>query len=199
MSPGWCSNVPSATAEWYDAVLPGSRAMAPLEESSALPVYETALRLLPRLPIVDLGCGTGRFAKLVLRELNVPYYGYDFAPAVIAEAESYCQVGRFEVADIREWEHRADLPDEVCYVLLEVLEHLDDDRDALMRIPPGLPVVFSVPNFWSEAHVRRFLQPRHVFERYGDLLDFDAWQAVAFPMLGRRVHVFSATTRAERL
>ena len=173
--------------------------MDPLEESSALPVYEAAIRLLPRLPIVDLGCGTGRFAKLVLRELNVPYYGYDFAPAVVEEAARYCQVGRLEVADIREWEHGPDLPDECCYVLLEVLEHLDDDRDALMRIPPGLPVVFSVPNFWSESHVRRFLQPRHVFDCYGDLLDFDAWQSVAFPMLGRRIHVFRATTRAERL
>lgn len=187
-------------AEWYDSVLPGSRAMAPLEESSALPVYEVAVRLLPRLPIVDLGCGTGRFARLAQDHLPVfSYRGFDFAPSVIEEARNYCEFGVFEVADIREWEHGPDLPEECCYVLLEVLEHLEDDRDALMRIPPGLPVVFSVPNFWSESHVRRFLQPRHVFERYGDLLDFDAWQSVSFPMLGRRIHVFRATTRAERL
>lgn len=192
--------MPSAVgAAWYDAALPGSRALAPLEESSALPVYEAAVGFLPQLPIIDLGCGTGRFAQLVLRELNLPYRGYDFAPAVIDEATRYCQVGEFSVADIREWEHGPDLPEECCYVLLEVLEHLDDDRGALMRIPPGLPVVFSVPSFWSESHVRRFLQPSHVFERYGDLLDFDAWQAVRFPMLGRRIHVFRAATRSERL
>jgi trans-aconitate methyltransferase len=177
--------------------------MAPLEESSALPVYEVALSLLPRLPVVELGCGTGRFAELFrrTRDHTQTYHGYDFAPAVIAEAGRYCPLDKFtfELADIRQWEHGSDLPDECCYVLLEVLEHLDDDRDALMRIPPGLPVVFSVPNFWSESHVRRFLQPSHVFERYGDLLDFDAWQSVAFPMLGRRIHVFRATTRAERL
>lgn len=188
-------------SEWYDAVLPGSRAMAPLEESSALPVYEAALSFIRTNTVVELGCGTGRFAKLVTRETAVAYYGYDFASNVIAEAAHYCHgIGiQFAVADIREWEHGPDLPEECCYVLLEVLEHLDDDRDALMRIPPGLPVVFSVPNFWSESHVRRFLQPRHVFERYGDLLDFDAWQSVSFPMLGRRIHVFRATTRAERL
>ena len=84
-------------------------------------------------------------------------------------------------------------------VLLEVLEHLDDDLDALERIPPGLPVVFSVPNFWSRAHVRRFLQPRDVFDRYGPLLDFDAWQVLAFPAWGRRIHVFRATRRSEIL
>jgi trans-aconitate methyltransferase len=176
--------------------------MAPLEEASALPVYDVAEKLIPALPVIDLGCGTGRFAELLRqrRDLN-RYYGFDFASSVVAEAESYCRVVgfTFSVADIRQWEHGPSLPDECCYVLLEVLEHLDDDRDAFMRIPPGLPVVFSVPNFWSESHVRRFLQPRHVFERYGDLLDFDAWQSVAFPMLGRRIHVFRATTRAERL
>lgn len=188
-------------AEWYDEMLDGSRAMAPLDESSALPVYETALALLPEVPetIVELGCGTGRFAELLRRAGRRGYFGVDFAPEVIAEAERYCPSELFAVADIREWNHGPNLPDECCYVLLEVLEHLDDDRDAIERIPPGLPVVFSVPNFWSQSHVRRFLQPRHVFDRYGDLLDFDAWQAVAFPTLGRRIHVFRATTRAERL
>lgn len=186
-------------ADWYDAVLVGSRAMAPLEESSALPVYETAVDFLPELPIVDLGCGTGRFAKLLERHGHLHYYGYDFAPAVVAEAQRYCPGADFELCDLREWQHGPDLPDNVCYVLLEVLEHLDDDRDLLGRLAPGQPVVFSVPNFWSESHVRRFLQPSHVFERYGDLLDFNAWRSLEFATPGRRVHVFRATTRADRL
>lgn len=187
-------------APWYDAALPGSRALMPLEESSALPVYEVAARMVPRgLTVVDLGCGTGRFAELLRRRDIATYHGYDFAPAVVEEARRYCPAFTFEVADLREWQHGSDLPDEVCYVLLEVLEHLDDDRDLLSRLAPGQPVVLSVPNFWSESHVRRFLQPAHVFERYGDLLDFTAWQSVAFPTPGRRIHVFSATTRTDRL
>jgi trans-aconitate methyltransferase len=188
-------------AEWYDRVLDGSRAMAPLDQSSALPVYLTAADFVTHLPIVDLGCGTGRFAELLHQIGFASYHGYDFAPAVVNEARSYCQHDgyTFQVADLREWEHGPNLPDEVCYVLLEVLEHLDDDRDILTRLAPGQPVVFSVPNFWSESHVRRFLQPADVFARYGALLDFRAWRAVEFPTPGRRIHVFAATTRASRL
>ena len=186
-------------AEWYDQALPGSRALEPLETSSALPVYEAALSLLPDLPVVELGCGTGRFAELLRRTTRRGYLGVDFAPDVIAEAERYCPTELFTVSDIRDWEHGPNLPDVCCYVLLEVLEHLDDDLDAVGRIPAGCPVVFSVPNFWSESHVRRFPQPRDVFDRYGLLVDFDAWQTVPFPTPGRRIHVFRAVRRAEGL
>lgn len=189
-------------ASWYDEVLPGSRALDPLETCSALPVYESAARMVVAagLPVVDLGCGTGRFAELLRRRGGVDrYWGFDFAADVVDEAARYCPGFEFRVADLREWEHGPTLPDECCYVLLEVLEHLDDDRDVLARIPPGLPVVLSVPNFWSASHVRRFLQPADVFSRFGDLVDFTGWEAVAFPMLGRRIHVFSGFVRNGRL
>ena len=190
-------------ATWYAEAMTAADtlAMAPLDASPWLPIYEAAAKFVPELPVIDLGCGTGRFAELLRRRGHTSYHGVDFAPSVVSEAWLYCQGDGFTFADadIRQWEHGPALPDECCYVLLEVLEHLDDDLDALARIPPGLPVVFSVPNFWSQSHVRRFLQPRDVFERYGALLDFDAWQSVAIPFPGRRIHVFAATTRAERL
>jgi len=186
--------------DWYDQVLPGSRALDPLGDSSALPVYEAAADLVPALPVIDLGCGTGRFAELLrLNGHERGYWGFDFAPAVVAEAERYCPSRSFAVQDLRLWEHGPEFPDTCCYVLLEVLEHLDDDVDAIRRIPPGQTVVLSVPNFWSESHVRRFEQPGDVFRSYGALLDFDAWRSVAFETPGRRIHVFRATRRADVL
>jgi 2-polyprenyl-3-methyl-5-hydroxy-6-metoxy-1,4-benzoquinol methylase len=191
--------VTAMPASWYDQVLPGSRSLDPLESSSALPVYQAARAMLTTDPIIDLGCGTGRFAELLHRSGFSKYRGFDFAPSVVEEARNYCTAFEFDVADVREWEHGPDLPDVCCYVLLEVLEHLDDDTDILERIPPGCPVVFSVPNFWSASHVRRYAQPGDVFARYGAILDFSAWQSVAFPTPGRRVHVFRAERRADCL
>lgn len=170
--------------------------MDPLEECSALPVYEAALEFVPRLPVVDLGCGTGRFAELLRRSGVTGYRGFDFAPAVIEEARRYVPSFEFDVADLREWEHGPEMPDECCYVILEVLEHLDDDRDLLARLQPGQPVVFSVPNFWSESHVRVFPTAEDAIDRYGDLLDFGPHKSIEFDTSDRNtIHVFSAVRR----
>lgn len=190
----------AAPAEFYEEHLANSA--VPWQESPWRDLFEAIGPLLPSLPVIDLGCGPGRFAQYLLDvHGRDSYRGYDFAPAVIAEAASYCEAEgfTFEVADIRVWEHGPDLPEECVYVLSEVLEHLDDDRDAITRIPPGMPIVFSVPNFWSASHFRRYLQPGSVFDRFADLLEFNTWQMLSYATLGRRIHVFRATRRADVL
>lgn len=183
-------------ADWYNRVLPGSRAMAPVEESSALPVYLSAAGYVdPGVDVVDIGCGTGRFAELLRRRGDISsYVGFDFAADVVDEARRYCRDPRFrfEVDDLRFWEPAGP----ATFVLLEVLEHLDYDIGILRKLPPGSPVVLSVPSFWSESHVRVFPDIRDAMLRYAKVLDFGSRHSIVFDTSERNtIHVYRAVKR----
>ena len=56
------------------------------------------------------------------------------------------------------------------YVCLEVLEHIEKDRELLQQIPKETTLIFSVPTYMSAGHVRVFPTPLSVEDRYGDIL-----------------------------
>lgn len=131
-----------------------------------VPLYEAAAALIPPgASVVELGCGTGRFARF----LNHPYIGIDFTPALVEEARRYNSGGDFRAGDLR----TDPIPDADVYVTLEVLEHLDDDLGLLRRLPVGRTVVLSVPSFDSASHVRYFQRPGSARARYGRVLDIN--------------------------
>jgi 2-polyprenyl-3-methyl-5-hydroxy-6-metoxy-1,4-benzoquinol methylase len=189
-------------ADWYDVALTegDAKAMLPLEESPWLKMYQAAASLIPATdqPIIDLGCGTGRFARLLVDEGFLNVSGMDFAAKAIEEAELYVPEAVFSVTDLREFTVNDEIEGGTVFTCLEVLEHLEDDLDLISRIPAGLRLIFSVPNYWSESHLRRFITPRDVFDRYGGLLEFDAWQMV--PMTtSHAIHVFRSRRRPDCL
>lgn len=176
------SALATTEAPFYDTAMTGAGepAMLPLDQSPWLELYRWASWLIPRdVPVVDLGCGTGRFAEQVRRRGCGSYHGIDFSPLAVAEAKLYLNGwGRFEVGDLREWEPGDDRPSDAVYVCLETLEHLEDDVDLIRRIPVGHQIVFSVPNYGGEAHLRVFQNASDAWNRYGHLLTFSAWQLI---------------------
>lgn len=170
------------TAAFYDAGFsrPGNLARLPLEESPWLPLYQATAKLVPTdASVVDLGCGTGRFARLLADDhrRTGKYLGIDFSPVAVAEARRYVPTAEFMVGDLR----TCPIPRADTYVCLEVLEHIDDDLGLLQRLPTGAQVILTVPSFRSKAHVRTFPSAASALERYDELIGTSLWRRIPPP------------------
>lgn len=191
-------------AAWYDRAMveEGSPAMLPLEDSPWLEAYTEVARLIhPHEEVVDLGCGTGRFIELLYRRGHYGRVtGIDWSEAALLEAAAYAKP-RHQDASPPEWVVR-DLADwrpdplragNTVYVCTEVLEHLEDDRELVRRIPPGHRLIFTVPNFHSESHLRVFTNVSDLWRRYDRLLDFRRWIMIGTQRQG--IHVCETLRR----
>lgn len=192
----------SYTAEWYDTAMtePESPAMLPLEDSPWLGMYSALATMIePNEDVVDLGCGTGRFLELLrVRGHHAPLMGVDWSAAALKEAAGYVQPrGKiaFRHQDLREWQPEPDRAGNTVYVCSEVLEHLADDLGLVRQVPPGHRLLFTVPNFDSESHVRTFRRVGDLWERYAGLLQFTSWRMVGSERKG--IHVVESVRREE--
>jgi len=112
------------------------------------------------LAVFEAGCGTGETAA-ALAAAGAQVLAVDYAEAAIAEARRrhFGSGARFEVGDWKEIDGRWDV-----VVLQEVIEHLDDPREALRvlsaRLAPGGRLIVTCPSFvnlrgvvWMTLHM----------------------------------------------
>jgi len=123
--------------------------------------------------VCDVGCGPGQFMELLLDKEVKAYTGIDISPVAVSKACSLLAK--------RKDAHKASLvctnilngfamPDADKYVLVEILEHLNQDKALLARIPKGKEVILSVPSYLGGSHVRKFDNVDQVRDRYGALV-----------------------------
>lgn len=143
--------------------------------SPYLPLFKTALSELKQRRVshvLDVGCGNGRFAHILLTRSDLSYSGFDFSQVAVEMARQY--TGRaelFQVGDALRPESYDRHYDAI--VCLEVLEHLPTDRQMVGLWRTGATCICSVPNFDSSYHVRHFTGADQVEDRYVDLIDID--------------------------
>lgn len=132
---------------------------------------EFLLRQYRELNILDIGCGSGQFGHFLEDRGYRHYRGIDFSAQAIAMAKETCGFP-FRVADA----FSADVLNSAYEVVvsMEVLEHIERDRELVAGIRPGTICLFTVPNFDSEGHVRFFKSELAVRRRYYKYLDIKA-------------------------
>ena len=129
--------------DYYNIKLSG--VIHPLETSPWRDLYEAAASLLSpqnHAVIADIGCGTGRFARLLYNRGYTQYWGVDFSDARIYEARTYVPEFQFSVGNIFDSWVKDKFEKFNTFVLLENLEHIYEDLTLLSAIPNGSRVIF---------------------------------------------------------
>ncbi len=145
-------------------------------ETLYFPVWSKALELIKQINspnIIDIGCGPGQFAKLLFDNNLFKYKGIDFSDMAIKYAKirndkyrnSFC-VDDAYASNIFNGDYN-------IVTMFEVLEHIDDDLKIMSKIKGNSNILFSVPNFYTDGHIRWFNSEQDILERYEDYVIFD--------------------------
>ena len=163
---------PATIRYWcYPDNLPGEAALGPASPgrllSEAFIRYELPNFVPPRsLRVLDIGCGSGRVAKLLAEAgYSGDYSGID--PADRFMAQEWPEASRFDIRFLQGDAH-AVLPDASfeLIVSLSALEHIPDDTRLLRRLngllAPGGLQIHIVPSTWG-----LFVYLWHGYRQYG--------------------------------
>ncbi len=170
-------------ADFYDRVhTQANRAQTLARYQPLFHKVVRAIRVHGSRSILEVGCGNGFLADLLLHEYAGVYRGFDFSPVAIDNARD--RTRRPELF------FRADALDACSYagtydtiVCTEVLEHIEADLDVIRCWRRGAWCVCSVPNFDFDSHVRFFRTAAEVTTRYGGLIDIASVIQVPRPII----------------
>lgn len=146
------------------------------KQSVYYPIWEKALALIEEITkpnLIEVGCGVGQFANLLFDHNIINYNGIDYSKEAIklAKGNNKRFADKFIVDDAYQSQIFQEKYNTV--ILFEVLEHLDHDLLILNKIAEDSTVLFSVPNFDSESHVRFFESETEILTRYSNIIRID--------------------------
>ena len=123
------------------------------------------MKKIPSPSILEIGCGPGQLAKYLVDEEFKIYTGFDFSKVAIQKAKLTVPQFIFFVKDAVLLKSYIDIEYNTV-ICLEVLEHIKYDLKVIENIKIGAYIIFSVPNFDSESHVRWFTSESQIRSRY---------------------------------
>jgi SAM-dependent methyltransferase len=127
---------------------------------------------IEKFNIVEFGCGVGQFAEMLYEYGYRKYHGYDFSEEAIKRAIGKAPF-EFTRVDLESVDGGKYCKGADIVIILETLEHLDNDLKVLSDIPNDTYVLLTVPKFDGTSHVRHFVNVSDASQRYGQYITVD--------------------------
>jgi 2-polyprenyl-3-methyl-5-hydroxy-6-metoxy-1,4-benzoquinol methylase len=159
----------------------------PVRQSPYYPLFRKIVAVIAARGckrVLEVGCGSGALAELIMASTGADYRGFDFSPTAVAKAHARTGRDVFAVGDATDPASYTPpgYPDYDVVVCTEVLEHITADKAVIGLWRPGVPCLCSVPNFDYEGHVRFFRAEAEVRARYDDVIAIAGVERIAKPV-----------------
>lgn len=156
----------------------------PKEEAAKAPVpappfdpglYKDAYSRLGMLTIenvADLGCGAGNFASIMRDRNQRPemYLGIDNNHSQISIAKAAYPGWKFIYGDFTQERNRAEYERFGAFLMLNLVDTLENDIEFLMSMPVDKPLIFSIPRFEHPESKFFLAEGRDIHDRYSSIL-----------------------------
>jgi hypothetical protein len=123
--------------------------------------------------VADLGCGAGNFVSVMTAKGMRPemYVGVDSNHQCVRTAKAAYPGWKFIYGDMRDSRIRAEYDRYGAFLMLNLIDTLEDDLDFLASLPPEKPLVFSISKT-ENPEARLFLtESNMVRDRYSSVLN----------------------------
>ena len=147
--------------------------------------------------ILDVGCGTGAFAQILSEKYEV--LCLDTSPIALDYCRKRGLKDLFEstIQQFPAREHNID-----AITMLDVIEHVDDDRDLVRTgydiLPPGGYLISTVPAYqwlWSKHDITHMHYRRYTKGKFNDLITQSGFEIVFSSYFNSILFPFGAAER----
>lgn len=140
------------------------------EKSQYYPIWLKMVSFI-RGRVLELGCGVGQGAQLIIRNGKQYIIGIDFSPIAIEKARKRNQNLNFLCKDIMDVDFD-DYEYDTVYSS-ETFEHIKDDYALLRKIQQDKQIILSVPDAHAIGHMRYFESLDDVKLHYKDYISIE--------------------------
>ncbi len=130
------------------------------------------LGLLGIRNVADLGCGAGNFVSIMTKRRMRPemYVGIDFNHDQISIAKAAYPGWKFIYGDFTSERIRMEYDRFDAYLMIDLLDSMDDDISFLQSLPEGKHLVFTLPRFEREGARFFASEGKEINDRYSSII-----------------------------